>query len=122
MTIGCATSELTFSLFDYFSRDRAFRTVRGLVAIARKMRVIADSSPICCLVLIGEIELLPRLFSRIVLPEAVLDELSAEGSPAPVRQWAGRHALDLSRSSNRRCSRGRRPYLNWAGSTDPTAG
>ena len=53
------------------------------------MTVVADASPICCLILIGEIELLPKLFSRMVLPDAVLSELSAEGSPAAVREWVG---------------------------------
>ena len=53
------------------------------------MTVVADASPICYLILMGEIELLPKLFSRMVLPDAVLSELSAEGSPAAVREWVG---------------------------------
>ena len=52
------------------------------------MIVVADASPICYLVLIGEIEVLSKLFGRIFLPQAVLAELSAEGAPAIVREWA----------------------------------
>jgi predicted nucleic acid-binding protein len=49
--------------------------------------VIADTSPINYLVLIGCIDLLPKLFDRIVLPFAVWDELCAPGAPATVRKW-----------------------------------
>jgi len=39
------------------------------------MIVIADTSPINYLILIGEIEILKHLFSRVIIPEAVLLEL-----------------------------------------------
>ena len=50
--------------------------------------VVADTSPINYLVLIDEIELLPRLYNRLVIPEDVFIELVNEGAPAEVREWA----------------------------------
>jgi predicted nucleic acid-binding protein len=52
------------------------------------VKVVVDASPLCYLILIGEIDLLPSLFSRIVVPEAVLMELLHEDAPERVRQWA----------------------------------
>ncbi len=52
------------------------------------MIVVADASPICYQILIGEIELLPKLFDRVFVPQAVLAELRAEGAPKSVRDWA----------------------------------
>jgi predicted nucleic acid-binding protein len=51
------------------------------------MIVVADASPICYLLLIGHIDLLQRLFAQVMIPQAVRDELSAEGAPAIVRTW-----------------------------------
>ena len=39
------------------------------------MIVIADTSPLNYLVLIGEADILQRLYRRVVIPEAVLREL-----------------------------------------------
>src|ERR1051325_6672492 len=50
--------------------------------------VIADTSPLNYLVLIQAVELLPRLYERIIIPEAVLGELRDFGSPKVVRDWA----------------------------------
>jgi len=50
--------------------------------------VISDTSPINDLVLIGEIGLLPSLYQRVLIPDAVLSELLDEGSPAAVAAWA----------------------------------
>ena len=49
--------------------------------------VIADTSPINYLILIHQIDLLPRLFERIVLPIAVHSELSDGDAPSEVRTW-----------------------------------
>ena len=49
--------------------------------------VIADTSPINYLILIGHIDLLPRLFERVALPKAVQAELSASRAPLPVQSW-----------------------------------
>jgi predicted nucleic acid-binding protein len=53
------------------------------------MVVIADTSPLNYLVLIRQIELLPRLFTEVFVPDAVVNELSHPESPAEVRRWAG---------------------------------
>ena len=52
------------------------------------MIAVADTSPICYLILIGEIDLLPKIFSQVLAPEAVLAELLHEDAPAAVRDWA----------------------------------
>ena len=51
--------------------------------------VIADTGPVNYLILIGHIDLLPRLFQRVVLPTAVKKELLDIGAPAAVRAWVG---------------------------------
>ena len=52
------------------------------------MIAVADTSPICYLVLIGEIDLLPKVFSQVLAPQAVLAELLHADAPAAVRSWA----------------------------------
>ena len=51
------------------------------------MIVVADTSPINYLILIGDIDLLPALFGGIVIPDAVDTELRAPGSPLLVKSW-----------------------------------
>lgn len=51
------------------------------------MIVIADTSPLNYLVLIGEAEMLRRLYGRVVIPEAVLRELQNRKAPAKVADW-----------------------------------
>jgi len=53
-----------------------------------KRVVVADTSPILYLHLIGEIEILPALFSEIHLPAAVYNELCHPAAPPEVRAWA----------------------------------
>jgi predicted nucleic acid-binding protein len=55
------------------------------------MIVIADTTPINYLVLIGEQELLPALFCQIIIPEVVFRELLATATPQVVRQWLSNH-------------------------------
>ncbi|HEV2914897.1 MAG TPA: hypothetical protein VGX92_16595, partial [Pyrinomonadaceae bacterium] len=52
------------------------------------MIVVADTSPINYLVLIGEIDSLPALYESVVIPEAVFNELQADETPEMVRAWA----------------------------------
>jgi len=52
------------------------------------MVVVADTSPVNYLVLIDQIEILPRLYSRILIPPAVLEELKHPVAPSLVRGWA----------------------------------
>ena len=49
--------------------------------------VIADTGPINYLILIGHIDLLPRLFERVVLPAAVHAELCNSLAPPAVQRW-----------------------------------
>ncbi|NOT49461.1 MAG: DUF3368 domain-containing protein [Acidobacteria bacterium] len=51
------------------------------------MIVIADTSPLNYLILIGEIEILPKLFGKVLVPKAVWKELSALNSPDAVKDW-----------------------------------
>jgi predicted nucleic acid-binding protein len=52
------------------------------------MLVVADTSPINYLVLLEHEALLPRLYTRILLPPAVIDELLDPEAPETVRRWA----------------------------------
>ncbi len=49
--------------------------------------VIADTGPINYLILIGQANLLPRLFEHVALPRAVERELSDADAPDLVRNW-----------------------------------
>jgi predicted nucleic acid-binding protein len=52
--------------------------------------VVADTGPLNYLVLTGDIELLPRLFGRIIVPTAVCEELAHPEAPLAVRDWINR--------------------------------
>jgi predicted nucleic acid-binding protein len=49
--------------------------------------VVADTGPLNYLSLIGLIDLLPKLFGKIIAPAAVRDELSSPKTPTAVRAW-----------------------------------
>jgi predicted nucleic acid-binding protein len=51
------------------------------------MIVVADTSPINYLVLIQHIEILPRLYQRVLIPTAVERELLHAKTPQAVRAW-----------------------------------
>lgn len=51
------------------------------------MRVVSNTSPICYLILIEQIHVLPALFAEIVIPPAVQGELAHPDAPAQVRDW-----------------------------------
>lgn len=51
------------------------------------MIVVSDTSPLCYLILIDGIELLPQLYGRVIIPEAVYQELAAMGAPDKVQAW-----------------------------------
>lgn len=51
------------------------------------MIVVADTSPINYLVLIGYQDVLGELFGKVVVPEAVCEELLRESTPKLVREW-----------------------------------
>lgn len=51
------------------------------------MIVVADSGPLHYLVLLDHTELLRRFYNRVVVPDAVVSELSTAGAPLIVRDW-----------------------------------
>ena len=51
------------------------------------MLAVTDTSPLHYLILIGRVELLPRLYEYIVLPHAVVSELLHPSTPSEVRAW-----------------------------------
>jgi predicted nucleic acid-binding protein len=52
------------------------------------MIVVSDTSPLNYLLILGEVDVLPKLFSRVVAPPAVMAELQHVGAPDAVRNWA----------------------------------
>jgi predicted nucleic acid-binding protein len=54
------------------------------------MIVVSDTSPICYLLLIDEIELLPQLYGQVLIPRIVQQELSDARSPISVQDWSNR--------------------------------
>jgi predicted nucleic acid-binding protein len=52
--------------------------------------VIADTSPLNYLILVGAVEILPHLYDRVTIPDVVLRELTDEDAPEQVAGWARR--------------------------------
>jgi len=52
--------------------------------------VVADTSPVRYLVLVGAIESLAKLYDSVVIPTAVLSELTHPAAPETVRAWAAK--------------------------------
>jgi len=50
--------------------------------------VVADTGPLYYLIVIREIDVLPKLFDSVAVPEAVAGELRHTRAPAAVRAWA----------------------------------
>ncbi|NJL83987.1 MAG: DUF3368 domain-containing protein [Chloroflexaceae bacterium] len=51
------------------------------------MIVVSDTSPICYLLLINQIDILKALYNVVIIPQVVANELSAFESPSAVRNW-----------------------------------
>jgi predicted nucleic acid-binding protein len=51
------------------------------------MNVVADTSPINYLILIQEIDILPKLYGCVVIPQTVREELVRPSAPQLVRSW-----------------------------------
>lgn len=66
------------------------------------MTVLSNTSPIHYLILIGEVDILPELFGRVLIPSAVNAELRAQGAPEAVRIWMSRSTdwLDIGSVSS----------------------
>ena len=52
------------------------------------MIVVSDTTPIHYLILIDEESILSELFKRIVIPDAVIREMSHPNAPEQIRRWA----------------------------------
>jgi hypothetical protein len=82
--------------------------------------VVADTSPLNYLVLIGQVEILPVLFQKVLVPQIVRDELHHNETPDSVRQWIatppswlcwpGTPILSLAEKGNRAAERSTRGY------------
>lgn len=57
--------------------------------------VVADTSPINYLVLIGKAALFLHLFERVIIPTEVYEELTSPHAPEPVRKWIAQHPFWL---------------------------
>jgi predicted nucleic acid-binding protein len=51
------------------------------------MLVVADATPLNILIRIGQIDLIPQLFRHVLIPPAVMGELSHPNAPQIVRRW-----------------------------------
>ncbi|WP_286825823.1 hypothetical protein [Microcystis sp. LSC13-02] len=51
------------------------------------MIVVSDTSPINYLLLIDQIDLFPRLFGQIIIPDVVRGEMLDADAPAILQQW-----------------------------------
>jgi predicted nucleic acid-binding protein len=60
------------------------------------MIVVADSGPLHYLILVGEVDLLRTLYGNIIIPPAVVRELTTSGAPSQVAEWM-RHPPDWLR-------------------------
>ena len=52
--------------------------------------VVADAGALHYLVATGDIELLPKLFERVLVPQVVRDKLANADAPQAVRDWIAR--------------------------------
>jgi predicted nucleic acid-binding protein len=57
--------------------------------------VIADSSPLNYLTLIGSVDVLHRLYEVVVVPRQVISELIDSAAPQQVRTWASIFLIGL---------------------------
>lgn len=52
------------------------------------MIVVCDTSPVNYLVIIGEVDVLPKLFQDVYVPPEVVEEILHPRTPEVVRRWA----------------------------------
>jgi predicted nucleic acid-binding protein len=52
------------------------------------MIVVADTSPLNYLVLIGHVAILPHFYQQVLVPSSVWRELQDVNTPEPVRAWS----------------------------------
>jgi len=51
------------------------------------MIVVSNTSPLNYLILIELQHVLPTLFERVLIPDAVMQELRSSAAPKPVKDW-----------------------------------
>jgi len=51
------------------------------------MMIISNATPLHYLIMIGEVEILHRMFGQVVIPQAVIVELQRQETPEVVRRW-----------------------------------
>ena len=51
------------------------------------MIVVSDTSPICYLLLIREVDILPKLYQKVLIPTTVEQELAHPKSPQLIQAW-----------------------------------
>jgi len=51
------------------------------------MTVVSNTTPLNYLILIGQADILHKLYELVLIPEAVFNELSTASTPQPVREW-----------------------------------
>lgn len=47
-----------------------------LNAMSSRQTIVGDSSPLNALAIVGQLEVLPRLFQRVIVPQAVWEEVT----------------------------------------------
>ncbi len=52
--------------------------------------IVSDTTPLNYLVLIEAVDILPRLYGRVLIPPAVREELNQPSTPQAVRAWLAR--------------------------------
>lgn len=69
------------------------------------MIVVSDTSPICYLLLINQIDILQTLYGVVIIPKTVAQELEASESPLVVKSWIAQppnwlqiHPIELPQS------------------------
>lgn len=65
--------------------------------------VVGDSGPLIALAIIGQLELLPRLYQRVIVPQTVWDEITVQGAGLPGALEVSRVTwLDIQRVESQR--------------------
>jgi hypothetical protein len=66
------------------------------------MIIISDTSPIINLAVIGQLNLLPKLYGRVIIPQAVYEEIVIEGAgQAGATEVAQADWIDIKQITNR---------------------
>ena len=51
------------------------------------MAAVTNTTPLNYLILVGAVDVLPQLYERVLVPQAVVDELLHPRAPEAVREW-----------------------------------